>query len=371
MSRIDDLIRELAPHGVETQTLGDLLNYEQPGKYLVKSTAYDDAFATPVLTAGQTFILGYTDEPDGVYEASEQDPVIIFDDFTTAFKWVEFPFKAKSSAMKMLTMKSDSGSDFRFIFYVMQTIRYSPQDHARQWIGTYSQFRVPVPPLEVQREIVRILDQFTQLEAELEAELEARRRQYEHYRYELTATSTTGIESTLDELFDMHSGKFIAASDISADRDDDHPYPCYGGNGLRGYVSTFNQDGERVLVGRQGALSGNTKRVGGKFYATEHAVVVTARADTDVDWAYHKLTSMDLNQYVSKGAQPGLAVGTLKALSVTVPSDSDQRRVGSVLNRFDALVNDLSTGLPAELRARRKQYEYYRDKLLTFKEVPA
>ena len=178
MSKIDDLIAELCPGGVEFVRLGDLLQYEQPGKYLVSSTRYDDSYPTPVLTAGQTFVLGYTDEDDGIYCASKERPVVIFDDFTTAFKWVDFPFKAKSSAMKMLKVKSSDRVSLRFVYFIMQTIKYSPQDHARQWISTYSEFPIPVPPLEIQQEIVRILDTFT----ELEAELEARRRQYAYYR---------------------------------------------------------------------------------------------------------------------------------------------------------------------------------------------
>ena len=201
MSRIDDLIQQHCPNGVEYRALGDVLSYEQPTKYLVSSTEYSRDYATPVLTAGQTFVLGYTDETDGVYRASPTNPVIIFDDFTTAFKWVDFPFKAKSSAMKMLVLRSEAPTTLRFVWYAMQLIRYSPQDHARQWISTYSQFTVPVPPLEVQHEIVRVLDLFQSLEAELEAELEARRRQYAHYRDSLLDfTNSRERESQVGDL---------------------------------------------------------------------------------------------------------------------------------------------------------------------------
>lgn len=185
MSRIDRLIAEFCPDGVPFHELGDLLDYEQPGKYLVESTNYDDSFATPVLTAGQTFVLGYTNETGGIYPASPEKPVVIFDDFTTAFKWVDFPFKAKSSAMKMLTPKAGAAIDFRFVYFSMLCIRFEPQDHARQWISLYSTFRIPVPPIEVQREVVRILDSFTELEAILKAELKARKRQYSYYREQL------------------------------------------------------------------------------------------------------------------------------------------------------------------------------------------
>ncbi|MYG43943.1 MAG: restriction endonuclease subunit S [Rhodothermaceae bacterium] len=171
---------------VEYVELGELLNYEQPSKYLVESVEYDDKFTTPVLTAGKTFVLGYTSDTDGIYAASFAEPVIIFDDFTTAFKWVEFPFKAKSSAMKIITPKSGSRINIRYIYYAMKTIPYSPQDHARQWIRVYSRLRIPVPPLETQHEIVDILDKFDALVNDLSiglpAEINARRRQYEYYR---------------------------------------------------------------------------------------------------------------------------------------------------------------------------------------------
>ena len=182
MSRINNLILKYCPNGVPHQELGELLGYEQPTKYLVTSTDYDDSYVTPVLTAGQTFILGYTDEVVGIYPASKEQPVMIFDDFTTAFRWVDFPFKAKSSAMKMITPLPEAGIDFRYVYYAMCCLRFVPVEHARHWISTYSTFSIPVPPLEVQREIVRVLDTFQELETELEAELEARKKQYEHYR---------------------------------------------------------------------------------------------------------------------------------------------------------------------------------------------
>lgn len=181
MSRINDLISEHCPSGVPFFPLGDLLDYEQPNKYLVATTDYDNTYKTPVLTAGQTFILGYTAETAGVYPATPEAPVMIFDDFTTAFKWVDFPFKAKSSAMKMLTPKAGITVHFKYIYYAMLCINYVPQEHARQWISKYSEFRIPVPPYEVQLETVKILDLFTELESELEAELEWRRKQYKHY----------------------------------------------------------------------------------------------------------------------------------------------------------------------------------------------
>lgn len=176
-----DYLKGIDSKDIEYIKLDDLLDYEQPTNYIVKSTKYSDEYDTPVLTAGQSFILGYTNEVDGHYMASKDNPVIIFDDFTTGFHWVDFEFKVKSSAMKMLKPKRKD-VNFRYIYHAMKNIFFVPENHARHWISVYSQFCIPVPPLEVQCEIVRALDNFTLLSAELSAELKAIDKQYEYYR---------------------------------------------------------------------------------------------------------------------------------------------------------------------------------------------
>ncbi len=172
----------------------------------------------------------------------------------------------------------------------------------------------------------------------------------------------------MGEICNMRAGQFVSAENIKNIQDDSHVYPCYGGNGIRGFVERCSHDGAYLLIGRQGALCGNVQRARGKFYATEHAVVVTPNSDIDVDWAFHMLTLMNLNQYASKSAQPGLAVGNLEKVAIGVPPLEEQERIVAILDKFDALVNDLSSGLPAEIKASRQQYEHYRDLLLTFPE---
>ena len=151
----------------EVKRLGDLLSYEQPTPYLVKSAEYNDGNSMPVLTAGKTFILGYTNETDGVYSSP---PVIIFDDFTTASKFVDFPFKAKSSAMKILKAR-EGRAHIRFAFERMQVIDFQLGDHKRYWISEYSKLPIETPSLVEQIAIAAIL---TDMDAELSA-LEARR----------------------------------------------------------------------------------------------------------------------------------------------------------------------------------------------------
>ncbi|TPH72170.1 restriction endonuclease subunit S, partial [Helicobacter pylori] len=178
MHKIERLLQTLAPKGVEFRKLGEVLEYDQPNKYCVTGKEFDESYPTPVLTAGKTFILGYTNEKDNIYQASKSSPVIIFDDFTTATQWVDFPFKVKSSAMKILLPKNPT-INIRFIFFYMQTIPYNISgEHKRQWISRYSQITIPIPPLEIQQEIVKILDAFT----ELNTELKARKKQYQYYQ---------------------------------------------------------------------------------------------------------------------------------------------------------------------------------------------
>lgn len=175
----------------------------------------------------------------------------------------------------------------------------------------------------------------------------------------------------MSEIVDMRAGKYIAAARIAKDPDDAHSVPCFGGGGLRGYVAEPSHTGERVLIGCQGALCGKVYRAKGSFYATEHAVVVTAKTGVDLRWAYHALVAMDLNQHASRSAQPGLAVGTLAALPVRVPSYRDQKKLGELLDLLDARTAALSLTLTAERAVRRVQYGHYRDMLLNFEELAA
>lgn len=133
--------------------LGKLLDYKQPTPYLVKSTDYSDEYSTPVLTAGKTFILGYSNENFGIFE--EELPAIIFDDFTTASKFVDFPFKAKSSAMKILVAKQ--GVSIKFVYEAMQVLNYPVGGHQRHWISIFANLVIGLPSPPEQQKIASVL----------------------------------------------------------------------------------------------------------------------------------------------------------------------------------------------------------------------
>lgn len=138
------------PEGWAVCQLDSIISYEQPTSYIVKSTDYDDTYTTPVLTAGKSFIIGHTNETNGIYEKL---PCIIFDDFTTDSKLVDFPFKVKSSAMKILQVKKDINIEYIAMF--MSITRLIGDTHKRYWISEYSKIEIPIPPQNEQDRIVK------------------------------------------------------------------------------------------------------------------------------------------------------------------------------------------------------------------------
>ena len=142
----------------------------------------------------------------------------------------------------------------------------------------------------------------------------------------------------LGEVCLLKAGKFVSANDISPEYNKGL-YPCFGGNGIRGYVADYTHDGEFPLIGRQGALCGNVNLASGKFHATEHAVVVQPKIEMNVHWLYYAINAMNLGQYATGAAQPGLAVSKLERLSIEIPNISEQNKIAQTLYKVEQLVN--------------------------------
>lgn len=199
----------------ETVRLGDVLEYGQPTKYIVESTDYDDAFDTPVLTAGQSFILGYTNETNNIYADL---PVIIFDDFTTATKFVDFPFKVKSSAMKIL--RATEKADIKFLFYYMSTISVDTGLHKRYWISKYADMQILLPPLPVQRQIVDVLDRASALIEKRKAQIDKLDLLVKSQFIEMFGDPETNPRGwknkKLADIFDVGSSKRIYQKELTA-----------------------------------------------------------------------------------------------------------------------------------------------------------
>lgn len=366
MTKIEKLIQQLCPNGVEYETLENVSEIKR-GIRVVKSQL-NESGKYPVYQNSLT--------PLGFYEqnnAPANTTFIIVAGAAGEIGYSICDFWAADDCFYFLpSAKLLNRYIYHFMLmkqpYLLSKVRKASIPRlARSAIETLN---IPVPPLEVQREIVRILDQFTELTAELTTELTARKKQYEYYQEVLLNLSSNNFDMyRLGDVCEMKAGKFIEAIKISDYKSERTPIPCYGGNGIRGYVAEANQHKDCPIIGRQGALCGNVNFATGAYYATEHAVVVKSKGKYDQRYLFYLLTAMNLNQFKSQGAQPGLSVKRLEDLIVPVPPLEEQRRIVTILDRFDALCNDLTSGLPAEIEARRKQYEYYRDKLLTFKEL--
>lgn len=382
MNDLEKLIQELCPQGVSYVEIGTSVNYEQPTKYIVNSTKYDDTYKTPVLTAGQTFVLGYTDETQGIYPASKENPVIIFDDFTGAFKWVDFPFKVKSSAMKILTANEEKAM-LRYVYHFMGALNFTSDEHKRLWIATYSKFKMPLPPLPVQREIVRILDNFT----ELTAELTMRKKQYEYYREKLLKKSSNAVQKKFGDIFDFQNG-FAFKSNLFKDSGDailritniqesrilTNNIVFFDKSDYKENLSPYLVRKGDVVVAMSGATTGKigVNRTSTNYYLNQRVGKFVPKKDIVLNrYLYHLLLQNSEKIYAISqgGAQPNLSSEKLKSLTALIPPISEQEQVIEILDRYDSFCNDITIGLPAEIKARKNQYEYYRDKLLTFKEL--
>ena len=160
--------------------------------------------------------------------------------------------------------------------------------------------------------------------------------------------------STLGEVFTLQPGKNITAKEIKDTATESHSYKCYGGNGIRGFVASYNREGDFPIIGRQGALCGNVNIAKGKFYATEHAVVVERYCDVDLIWAYYTLITLNLNQYATATAQPGLSVAVINDVYIPIPPQKEQERISQEIEYWFALIEQIEQG-KADLQTTIKQ----------------
>lgn len=366
---------------VEWKDLSDFLNFEQPTPYLVKSTDYDNSYKTPVLTAGQSLLLGYTNETEGIYVADKNNPCIIFDDFTTSFHWIDYNFKVKSSAMKMLKPKKDT--NFRYVYYAMQQIHFVPQQHQRHWISKYSHFLIPIPSLEEQNRIVGILDTLTDCIENLKQQIAQRKKQYEYYRDQLLdLEGKPGVKmKTLGEI-----GTFIRGTGIQKADFIEEGFPCIH----YGQIHTkFGVSATEVISFVDEKLYNKSKK------ATKGDVVLaTTSEDAEgvakpVAWLGNDDVAISGDAYIYHHTQNGkymahvflshrfflfkirnvsgtkvirISGDSMAKFEVALPSFPEQQRIVSILDTFEASI----TNLEAQLTMRQKQYEYYRNQLLTF-----
>ena len=393
MNKIEEMLKN---EKVEWRKLGELIDYEQPTKYIVNETDYSNEYEIPVLTAGQTFILGYTNEKENTYKASNEFPVIIFDDFTTSNHWVDFEFKIKSSAMKILKPKN-SLITFRYCYYFIKTLNIDITDHKRMWISKISNIEIPIPSIKTQEKIVKILDKFTKYATELETELEKRIKQYNHYRDRLLSETylekitremeedRTLLLTTLGEIGEFTRGNGLQKKDFL---DNGNPVIHYGqiytkygfyAEKVISYVSDkiFSKlkkaKKNDILIA---TTSENMEDVGkcvvwlGEEEIGFSGDMYSYRTNQNAKYiAYYFQTNefQKIKERKVTGTKLSRIHGEdMSKIPIYLPSLDIQNKVVKILDKFQEMLEDTKGLLPQEIELRRKQYEYYREKLLTF-----
>ena len=406
MSRIDELIADHCPAGVPFKALGDVgkfirgsglqkadltaegfpaIHYGQIHTYYGTSTSSTKSFTDPTFAAK----LRRAEPGDLIIATTSEDDAAV----GKATAWIGANEVAVSGDAYIFKHEMDP----RFVSYFFQSRPFQDQKQ-RHISGTkvrrisgdaLAKIKIPVPQLEVQREIVRILDTFTELEAELETELEARRRQYEHYQRDLLAFPEGVPRSTLGAICeevssggtplstraDFYGGDIPWLRTAEVNYSDIHNTAIHiTAAGLEGSAARWVRPNS-VIVAISGAGVTRGRVAVNKIPLTTNQHCCNLQIDpTKANyrfvraWLAHRYE--DLRSF-GQGNRSDLNVGIIKGYPIALPPLAEQARIADVLDTFDALVNDDSIGLPAELAARGKQYEHYRDRLLTFEELGA
>lgn len=358
--------------------LGDLLPYEQPSAYIVESTDYNDSYKTPVLTAGKSFILGYTNETTSIYDKL---PVIIFDDFTTATQYVNFPFKVKSSAMKILSVNTALVLP-KYIYYRMQIIQFDHSTHKRYWIQQYSKMKVAVPSIPEQERIVaRIEELFSELDKAVET-LQTTKRQLAVYRQAVLKEAFeeckfNGVqEKTIDNICDI-----IVDCPHSTPKWEKEGMLCLRTTNFRrgfldltepNYVSknTYHNRISRlcpkpgdVLYSREGAILGLACIIpeGLELCLGQRMMLLRTGSDMNNRFLMHYLNSPYLSGVITESiggsASPHINVGDIKKFLIPVPNKEDQmetvRVIESRLSVCESIERTVNTAL-AQANAMRQ-----------------
>lgn len=400
MSKIEKLLKELCPNGVEFKALGEVCE-RQKG---INITAGEmEKIATKngdirIFAGGKTFV---DTKKEFLQEQSilKKTSIIVKSRGYVDFEYYKKPFTHKSEIWSY-SLK-DEKVNLKFIFYYLKNKVEYFQKIAKAnavkipqlAVADTDKFQIPIPPLEVQEEIVKILDTFTELERELERELESHIKQYEYYRNKLLSLeyleSSGGYElKMLGEIGKVTRGNGLQKKDLL-----DSGIPCihYGQihtyyenytHTTKSFVSAENakklkkaKKGDLVIAGASENIEDVCKAV---VYLGESDVCISGDSfafshSLNPKYVGYVFQGEQFIEYKKKYAQGTkvmrLSIERLKQFQIPIPPLATQEKIVSILDKFHALTTDLTSGIPAELEARKKQYEYYRNKLLTFKEA--
>jgi type I restriction enzyme S subunit len=375
MSKIDELIQQLCPNGIEYKNLGNICKIltggDTPNDYIKGQLSPSYDYPYPIYSNGKDtygYAKTYRIDKDAVTISSIGN--VGFVSFRNAYFTPIIRLKVLIPFSELLNTK--------YLYYALSMVNFVGTNSSLSSMKAddVKKYIIPIPPLEIQEEIVRILDNFSKLETELETELEARNKQYEHYREKLLSFEGKDVEwKTLGEVcISITAGgdlprKYIKNQKIPSI---EFPYPIFANSteskGLYGFTDNYTIASCAVTIAARGAKVG-FHLVREPYFTPIVRLIVLIPNLSLINTKYLNF-ALDITPISgTKGAIPQLIVPAVKTIMIPIPTLSEQQRIVEILEKFDSLVNDISIGLPAEIQARRKQYEYYREKLLSFKGI--
>ena len=389
MSKLEELLRELCPDGVEYKKLGEIATISRGGNFQKKDFLtegvpcihYGQIYTKYGLFTDKTFTF-ISEECAKKQKMAQPNDIVMavtsenIEDVCKCLAWLGDEPVAVSGHSAIIHHNQNA----KYLVYYFHSQMFFSQKrklaHGTKVIevtpDTLVNITLPVPPVEIQCEIVRILDNFTNLTAELTVELTARKKQYDFYRDRLLERKTTKVNfCTVENICEISRGKVISKDFIKENYGE---YPVYSSqtenNGVLGWISTFDYDGEYLTWTTDGANAGTVFYRKGRFNITNVCGLLKPKnSEINIRYLYFALKSVAKKYVVQGMGNPKLMSNVMGKIKIPVPPLDVQNRIADVLDNFERICSDLNIGLPAEIEARQKQYEYYRDKLLTFAET--
>lgn len=366
MSSINKLVKELCPKGVEFKKLSHVLTIKNGKDYKSHGKG-----TIPVYGSGG--VIAHIDQ----YVFDKPSVLIPRKGSISKLYYVEEPFWTVDTIF--YTDINTAIIEPKFIFYYLQS-QHLERLNTAGGVPSLTQavlnsIRIPIPPLQLQKHIIKILDNFRELSAglstELSTELSARKKQFKYYKNQLM---TFEEDTTIKELGDIALNLDSKRKPVTKGNRESGIYPYYGASGIVDYVKDYIFDGDYLLVSEDGAnlvarVTPIAFSASGKIWVNNHAHILHFETYVERKFVEYYLNMIDLSRFISTAAQPKLTQENLNKIPIPVPSFEKQAQIVTILDQFDTLSNDLTSSLTSEIEVRQKQYEYYRDKLLTFKEL--
>lgn len=355
MSKLQELIKELCPKGVEFRKLGEVCEFING--FAFKSSLFKDE-GLPIIRI--TNINGVSIDLSDVKFFDSRDYKSNLQSFSVSFGDILIAMSGATTGKigyydnediaylnqrvgKFVPNVNKLNNRYLFHFlhsktaelYIMAGGGAQPNLSSNKLMN---ELYIPLPPLEVQNEIVHILDTFTSHTAELQAELQARKEQYEYYRNKLLTfdENAEGVKwMKLGEIGNVCSGK-------NRDKNPIGTYPVYGSTGIIAYTENYSYCDERILIARVGANAGYTHVAFGKYDVSDNTLIVDLKEGVNLKYVYYTLVNLNLNKYAKGGGQPLITAGEIKTIQIPIPPLSEQQRIVSILDKFESLVNDLT-----------------------------